>query len=201
MKKYLLAVAGLMVLAGCKPHDHSGDGSYDTVLSESWMSFTQGDYQAALKSFNQAKSKNPDASEPYAGAGWTYIQLNRLSKAYDEFSAGSLKQDSVPDLFAGWGFVLNAQKDYAGSNARIATTLTLDANWNFSYGLGLSATDLHVTKAENYFLLGDYVHSLSEVKILAPGFDADVLTGAGQAALVKEIEMLKSISKIRFSIK
>ncbi len=196
MKKYLIILTCWMLTAGCKPHDHSGGSPYDRVISEAWTSFTQGDYQSALKSFNEAKKSNPDASEPYAGAGWTYIQLNRLSMAYGEFSAGSAKNDSIPDLFAGWGFVLNAQKDYAGSNTQIATALALSAYWSFSYGLGLSAADLHVTKAENYFMLGDYAHSLAEVKILDSGFDADILTNAGQAALAAEIETLKGLSKV-----
>jgi tetratricopeptide (TPR) repeat protein len=191
----LLVLGGIMLFAGCKPHDLSGSGSFDNLLAESWSAFTRGEYEGAIKTFNEAKLKNPDSAEPYAGAGWSYMQLNRLSKAYDEFSAGAAKKDSVPDLFAGWGFVLNAQKDHAASNAQIAAALELDSNWSFSYGLGLSASDLHLTKAENYFLLGDYANSLSEVRILEPGFDADIYTNGGQAQLAAEIEALKILSK------
>jgi tetratricopeptide (TPR) repeat protein len=191
----VLWLSGSIFLAACRPHSLPGPGSFDNLISESWSAFTQGDYYGAIEKFNEAKLKNPDASEPYAGAGWAYMALNQLSKAYDEFSAGAVKKDSLPDLFAGWGFVLNAQKDYAASNVRIAVALTLDSNWTFFYGLSLSASDLHVTKAENYFLLGDYANSLIEVKILAPNFDADIYTNGGQAALAAEIERLKSLSK------
>jgi tetratricopeptide (TPR) repeat protein len=197
MKVILLLAIGLMVGGGCKPHDRSGSDSFDSDLTASWLYFTQGDYLGAIKSFNETKLKNPDAPEPYAGAGWAYMHLDQLGKAFDEFNAGSAKQDSIPDLFAGWGFVLNAQKDYAGSNAQLTTALALDPNWSFPYSLGLSASDLHVTKAENYFLLGQFSSSLSEVKILDPGFDADIFTNAGQAALAKEIEILKNLSKRR----
>ena len=94
MRKHLL-LFGCLIVAGCKPHDRSGAGSYDVIMSESWSSFTNQDYYGALQTFNEAKSKNPDASEPYSGTGWSYIELNRLSKAYDEFNVGSLKKDSI----------------------------------------------------------------------------------------------------------
>ena len=88
----------------------------------------------------------------------------------------------------------NAQKDYTRSNQRADDALALNSNWVFTYDSSLSAADLHVLKAENYFLLGEFAESLAEVQILNPNFSADVSTNAGQAALAQEIENLKVAS-------
>jgi hypothetical protein len=137
---------------------------------------------------------NSNKVDAYVGLGWSYMKLDQLTTASDEFNMGSQKANPPADLFGGWAFVLNALRDYGGSNAEADQVFTLDPTWTFSYGLPLSKDDLHVLKAENYFLLGNYTYSLNEVKRLNSGFNADVTTSIGRAALAAEIERLKGIS-------
>ncbi len=94
-------------------------------------------------------------------------------------------------MFAGWAFVQNALKSYADSNTKASQALTQAPTWRFSHDSTLDASDLHILKAENYFLVGDFDNSLTEVKLLNPNFNADVSSSSGQADLAAEIERLK----------
>ena len=111
--------------------------------------------------------------------------------------AGSTKSGATADLFAGWGIALNGLKDYSGSNDKLSQAIIMSTAWNFPYDVQLSVLDLHILKAENYFVLSDFTGSLTEVKFLNALFDADVLTGEGIVSLAKEIERLKGIYKPR----
>jgi len=196
-KNWICAGAALAITlaGGCSSDgESSGSGNYQDLVNQGWSSFMTGDYQGAINSFNEAKSANQDASEPYAGTGWSMLKLDQLNNAAGEFTTGSAKSAPSADLYAGWAFVLNAQKVYGNSNTRADLALGLTPNWSFSHGLPLSSDDLHVLKAENFFLLGDFSSSLGEVRVVNPAFQADVTTEQGQAELAIEIERLKSIS-------
>ncbi len=170
--------------------------TYDELINQGGSDLTSGAYQSALQAFTAARDKTPDRWEPNSGIGWSNFKLDNLTLAASSFSDGSAKAGAGADLYAGWGFVLNAGKDYAGSNAKAKAALDLDSNWTFTYGLGLSASDLHVMKAENYFALGLYTDSKVEVVILNPAFaSVDVSTDAGRAELAKEIEIRKGLAK------
>ena len=181
-------------LTGC-PSSEDAPGptgpTYQELISQAWTAFSQGQYQDAANSFTEAKSTNANEAEAYVGLGWSLLKLDNLAQANTEFNSGSTKNNPSADLYAGWAFVLNAQKDYANSNTQAAQALTVDPNWSFAYGLPLDMGDLHVLKAENYFLLGSFSESLVEVQILNPGFSVDVSTSEGQSALAAEIERLR----------
>ncbi len=190
--KYMLFVGFIVIVMSC------GGGptgpSYEVLITEGWSSFSQSEYQNASDSFADAKLKDPEEAEAYTGSGWSLLKLDNLTQATSEFSSGSTKTNASADLYAGWAFVLNARKNYAKSNTEAEQALTMEPSWSFSHGLSLSAADLHVLKAENFFLLGDFANSLDEVKILNPGFTADVSTQDGMAALAQEIERLQGTS-------
>ena len=108
--------------------------------------------------------------------------------ASSEFAGASGKMNTTADLFAGGAFVLNAQKNYAQSNQKLDQALGIDASWNFAFGLALNANDLHLLKAQNHFLLGEFSESLSAVLVLNASFTGDVLTNEGRAALASATE-------------
>ncbi|MFQ5824681.1 MAG: tetratricopeptide repeat protein [bacterium] len=189
---YLLFVGLIVIFITC------GGGptepSYEELINDGWLAFSQSEYQNASDKFSEAKTKDPEEAVAYTGLGWSFLKLDNLIQANSEFSAGSAKNNASADLFAGWAFVLNARKNYTKSNTEANEALSLDPSWSFPYGLSLDVDDLHVLKAENYFLLGDFANSLTEVKILNPNFDVDITTREGQASLAKEIERLKEVS-------
>jgi hypothetical protein len=193
-----LAVIIGVAIPGCKKSDESpttpAGSAYDQLITDAWTLFSQTQYQQAGAKFTEAKANDASRPEAYAGAGWSSFKQNDLVQAAAEFSAGGGKAQPPVDLFAGWAFVLNAQKDYTNSNTKVDSALAKNRAWNFSHGLPLNTSDLHVLKAENFFMLGNFTVSLAEVRILNPAFTADVAASTGIALLAQEIERLKSIS-------
>ncbi len=192
MKKIIL-ISLLIVSCG----GAAGDPTYDDIILEGWTNFEAAEYATAIESFDNAVTTDPTKSEAYSGRGWSQMKLDNLSFAETSFSDGAAIADAGADLFAGYAFLLNAQKLYANSNTRASQALTLDATWTFAHISSVSAADLHVVIAENHFALGNFAASLAEVKILNSSFNANVATAGGQSLLGAEIERLKSISKLK----
>ena len=177
--------------------------SYTDVVGEGWSAFHSGDYQGAITRFEQAISMDSTQVEAFSGLGWSLSRLGELETADPVFARGSSKAGSAAlraDLFAGWAFLTNARADTSGtdlqsyldSNSRAGQALTLAPAWSFSHIAGLDDQDLHLLRAANDFLLGEFTQSLTETRVLAPTFTADVATPDGRAALAAEIESLHS---------
>jgi len=164
--------------------------TFDDLMNEGWSEFAGKNYDTALKKFAMANTMDFNRPEAYAGMGWSLFKLDNLAEADTAFSHGS-KRNGTADNFAGWAFSLNAQKAYLHSNAMADTALALSPLWKFQGGLGLDHNDLNILRAENHFLLGNFVESLAVVQGLNSEFIANVATSAGQAALAAEIERLK----------
>lgn len=197
LPRTMFAAVLVVLLAGCS---HSHKKSYDDILNDAATAFEAGDYAAALQLYTKARDKKPNLAEAYSGMGWSYLKLDSLQAANTIFSSGSTKTDPSAELYAGWSFILNALKDYAGSNTQAAAALALDSAWQFQFGLGLSSADLHVTRAENFLALGDFPNAKIEVVILDASFaSVDVTTDSGKAQLASKIEALKLVSKIRIA--
>ncbi|MBI4549240.1 MAG: hypothetical protein HY707_14760 [Ignavibacteriae bacterium] len=162
------------------------------LTEQGWESFTLGGYQAALRKFLEAIRANPEYVDAYNGTGWTYAKLNNLDSSKIQFTTGLNKDPNNLEIKAGLSFVYNAQKDYDFSNDLALQVADSDSNWSFRRDTTITVDDLRLLIAENYFAIGNYSASLAQVKILNPGFDADVTTAEGQAALAHEIERLRT---------
>lgn len=181
----------LVFFVSCGPADEA-DTVYQELIDQGWAFFENAEYDSALSKFTAARDYNIQPAEAYTGRGWCYMKLDNLSSASSEFTTASGGLDPTAELYAGWAFTLNAQKQYSQSNTQASEALLLSPDWIFPYGLNLHSDHLHLLKAENFFALGDYTGSLNEVKILNDSFNADVATSDGQAALADEIENLKA---------
>lgn len=175
---------------------------YADFVARGWTAFAAGDYTDAEGHFQDAVDADAARAEGHSGLGWTSLRMEDPASADLSFAAGSTGSGDtsvLADLFAGWAFASNALKDPAGvdvtnyseSNAHAAEALDVDADWSFTHGLGLDRGDLVVLRAENFFALGEFAESLTEVQRLDPLFSVDVETPEGQAALAEEIELLK----------
>lgn len=185
-----LLLASLIWMVSCGG-DEAADTVYQELIDQGWVFFENAEYDSALSRFTAARDYNIQPAEAYTGRGWCYMKLDNLSSAAGEFTTASGGLDPTVELYAGWAFTLNAQKQYAQSNTQATEALLQSPNWIFPHGLNLNDDHLHLLKAENYFALGDYTGSLNEVKAIEPSFNADVSTSDGQAALADEIENLK----------
>lgn len=192
LKNLIKLIAAAVCLGVMSCGSGSGKGDYDELITEGVALFESGDYAAALEAFEDARDADPDQAGAYSAIGWCNIQLSNITAASNAFSAGADKSNVPADLFAGWAFVLSAGKSYGPSNTEIGVALSMDPNWEFTYGLGLNVSDLRVLKASNHFVLGEFSQSLAEVKILDSGFNADVTTPAGLSLLSQKIENLKT---------
>ncbi len=185
MKKIIL-ITFVISLLGC------GAGSTPTVdefLTQGWTFFEAGDYTSAYDQFTQAKAMDNQSPEVFAGLGWTQLKQNELALAAADFQEGL--NFASADVFAGYAFVLNAQKNYALSNTEADSALSHDAAWQFAHIASLNSDDLHLLKAENYFAVGNFANCLTEIQVLSPGFTADATTFAGQTQIAAKIEALK----------
>ncbi len=187
MKKTWLGL--MLLLFGC---GGPSDDSFQKAIDDGWTAFENGDYIVAYISFSKADSITPNSSDALTGKGWSALKKGDLVLAADHLNAATLLQASLADAFAGYAFVLNAQKKYAESNSAADVTLNIESGWEFIHLPSLDAADLHVVRSENFFALGDFANSLKEVKILHPAFDADISKPSGQSLLAAEIEALKT---------
>jgi len=193
---FLLIGLGIFFLfAGCKKGtvtlEEEVQYTLEELIAQGWAAFEEGNYMAAKDKFYDAKMMNPLEKEVYSGLGWSYFKLDSLEQAAIEFNICACLSEPTADIAAGWAFTLNTMKEYASSTEKASAAIAIDSSWAFAHGLPLDAGDLHLLKAENYYLLGLFAESLLEVKILNPAFTADVTTDFGRSALAAEIERLK----------
>ncbi len=180
-----------ILASGCGKSGPSGP-SFEELIDQGWLAFAQKDYATAIQRFSDAQAMDAARIEPYEGLGWSYFLSGQLDQASVQFASGETQSEPTADLYAGWAFALNAMKNYSLSNVRADQALELDPQWSFSHGLPLDAEDLHILKAENYFVSGDFQKALEEVQAVDPGFSADLNSEAGLAALAQKIEFLRT---------
>lgn len=193
MKRWLV---GLLFIGLVACDKDSKKITYEILLLNADSEFITGDYAIALQTYLDAQALNPGDARAYSGAGWCHLKLDDLASSAGAFNAGSSLTNVTADLFAGWSFVLRAQEDFAGSNAKSDSALARDPAWQFGLIPSLDYKDLHLLRAGNYFLLGLYTQSKAEVVNLDASFaSVDVTTDSGRAELAQKIEDLKSLTK------
>lgn len=185
MKKAVFCILVVSVVA-------CSDSDSRNALDVGWSAFETGDYATALAALTEARDKQPDDPEIRSALGWTFMRLDMLAEAASEFETGASIANTPADLHAGRAFVLNAQKNYAASNASVTQALSLQPAWAFSHEPGLDHEDLAIMKAENHFVLGEFQDALTTVQTVNSSFIADVATDAGRGQLAAEIERLRS---------
>ena len=167
---------------------------YQSSVDAGWLAYEEAQFTDASFLFVGALAIDPSGTEAWNGLGWSRLRRDSLDGAADAFQTGSALSTPTADLYAGWGFVLNAQKNYGGSNTQTISALSADPQWQFVHEAGLTSVDLKILLAENYFALGQFSQSLTAVQSVNVDFTADVSNTDGQAELAAEIERLKLIN-------
>jgi tetratricopeptide (TPR) repeat protein len=189
----------LLMLGGTEGCSTGGDGdggplTADSLVARGWRAYTAKDYNTAKRDFLQAVSLDGSVSDAYNGAGWTFAVLGVPDTALINFTKGRSRDSANLEMHAGIAFVYNALKLYDLSILHDTAVIRVNPNWIFSHDNTMNVLDLHLLAAEDYFAMGNFTASLSEVQLyLNSSFSADVTTISGQILLAKEIERLRSI--------
>lgn len=194
MKCFLFFLILVVSFLAC--NTSNSENSYDDLTNQGWVYFSKHKYSRAIKEFNDAIEKSPERIDAYIGVCWSYMKTDCLNLSIQNFQIASTKSLVDADLFAGWAYALNAKKDYANSSIKASDALAIDTFWVFtkSNSLSLTHVDLHILKAENFFLLGFFQQSLNEVKIVNATFPiVSVNSDLEKSELAKEIQRLKSL--------
>ena len=192
--QHILAALLVAAFTGCT--STGGGGGNETagqLISEGWGQYLAGSYSGAVSKFNQALTLDGTAVDAYNGLGWSYAKLDQIASSVSKFDAGLSRDGVNNEMRAGLAFVRNAQKLYGESDSLAGVVLVANAGWIFSRDHTVNAQDLHLLMAENYFAIASYALSLAQVQVLNGVFTVDVSTVAGQTALAKEIERLKTV--------
>ncbi|MBI3365777.1 MAG: tetratricopeptide repeat protein [Ignavibacteriae bacterium] len=195
--KFSLALILLLffgfVFSSCSGSDGGGPAqkTAEQLTTEGWQAYGAKNYQDALARFTEALQLNGNFADAHNGAGWANAKLNAMDAAVTSFTTGLTKDPANLQMKAGLAFVYSVQKNYALSIQRTQEVLAADSSWSFSRDLSISASDLHLLLAADYFAQGNFGASLQEVRLLE-SFTVNVNTASGQAALSDEIEKLRT---------
>jgi tetratricopeptide (TPR) repeat protein len=190
----------VLILLLCGLSSCSSDGGGGTtaktpeeLLAAGWTSYAGHNYAGALSYFTQAYQAKGSLTDAYNGAGWANARLGSMTAAKDRFVTGFSADSTNLQIVAGLALVYNALKDYPSSVMKANTVLQTNSTWFFTRDVSISATDLHLLLAEDYFAEGDFINSIAQIKLLNASFTADVTTDAGKIALASEIERLRPL--------
>ncbi|MGD9487254.1 MAG: tetratricopeptide repeat protein [Calditrichaceae bacterium] len=206
IKKLLLYNLWLILIfsiafVGCSSDSTSNKDDGTTISDASvsgWNAFKAGNYQEAIGYFDTALSDNPNEFAAHLGLAWSYSKLGEIATAYDYFDSADDLNISSNDLYAGMAFAELVLGLYDNSIVHASMAISNEANWSFTYnspsiGIDLDYKDLQLCMAQDYFWLGDFDGSLTEVQKLNASFNADVSTSDGQQALHEEIMRLRGV--------
>jgi tetratricopeptide (TPR) repeat protein len=169
------AVAGILLgvlatwLPGCGDNG-SGPSGNDGLISQGWVKFERGQFEAALSTFEEAAGGEGDRAEACNGMGWCYMKIDSLRAGLDAFDQALSEGLSSADPHAGKALIY---RDITPANFQNAIdwayeALRKDAHYVFSHDTSLDWKDLRRVRAQSYFALARYLSAKFEVDILNP---------------------------------
>ncbi|RJP80012.1 MAG: hypothetical protein C4524_04310 [Candidatus Zixiibacteriota bacterium] len=207
----VLAVAGLLFLAGCGDDDVTGPKTPETAqewIDQGWSQYHAGDYDNAYISFNQAVEL-AGAEEDYdrvveglSALGWTAMKDQNLSGGQIAFDMAQSLDPVYGDALGGHAILLQLLEEWQQSSEKATQLLAADAGWVFTQDHSITALDVRLIRAFNYYALAEF--DLSLVDALAvneavgyqPGLavdDFNLATTEGRAELMDLIDALDEL--------
>lgn len=156
----------LVVLLGC-----SNDQEIDTEAARNnqaagWTAYNDGDFSAALLSFERAVNLDETLADAYNGLGWSHLSASRTSsvnpqivaKAQDSFEEAIRLDVSNADAWIGLANTLFLRRenptDFQTALLAIDNALKADHSTLFRHDYQ-SIADLHALRGACYFYLGE----------------------------------------------
>jgi len=181
MNRLCWVVLFVSVLIGCSSHV-AGD-----LTEDGWSVFESGDYVSARSFFLDAIDADDRYADAYNGLGWCYARLDNITKSISNFKTAINKDAGLLDSYAGLAIVDN---NYGNAVSRAATVINTAPNYCFSHDTTVTIEDIYLCRAHAWVCLGEFQKALDDVRVVDPGFSADVSTHEGREALIRRIEEL-----------
>lgn len=173
---WLLLVA--LLGAGCGQDDKStrpGGGSTAAELTEQgWAAFTEGRYDDALDSFDQAIAKDAGHGPAYVGAGWAKLESAQsdqdLRGAVGSFGTAAVLGQTGADAIGGRAAARLAlgAGELSGAAADAAFALNAAPAFVFEHRPSFDADDLHLIVAFAQAACARYAEALAAADLVAP---------------------------------
>jgi len=168
MNRYIVAIIflGFVALLGC-----SNDSEFDTEAAQKnqadgWAAYHQGNFLAALLSFERAINLDPTLADAHNGLGWSHLSASQVSsinpqiieKAQGAFEEAIRLDASNADAWIGLANTLFLRRekasDFQTALRAIDNALKADHRTLFRHDYQ-SAADLHALRAACYYYLGE----------------------------------------------
>jgi len=168
MNRYIVAIIflGFVALLGC-----SNDSEFDTEAAQKnqadgWAAYHQGNFSAALLSFERAINLDPTLADAHNGLGWSHLSASQVSsinpqiieKAQGAFEEAIRLDASNADAWIGLANTLFLRRekasDFQTALRAIDNALKADHRTLFRHDYQ-SAADLHALRAACYYYLGE----------------------------------------------
>jgi tetratricopeptide (TPR) repeat protein len=177
MNRYIAIILcfSLVVLLGC-----SDEQAFDTEAARKnqalgWTAYKEGDFSAALLSFERAVNLDASLADAHNGLGWSHLSASRTSsvnpqivaKAQDAFEEAIRLDVSNADAWIGLANTLFLRRENASDfqTALLAINNALKANHTFLFRHDYqSIADLHALKAACYYYLGEKALAITSVE-------------------------------------
>jgi tetratricopeptide (TPR) repeat protein len=168
MNRYIVAIIfwGFVALLGC-----SNDSEFDTEAAQKnqadgWSAYNQGNFSAALLSFERAINLDSALADAHNGLGWSHLSASQVSsinpqiiaKAQGAFEEAIRVDASNADAWIGLANTLFLRRekasDFQTALRAIDNALKADHRTLFRHDYQ-SPADLHALRAACYYYLGE----------------------------------------------
>ena len=195
MSRYIAIIlcSCLVVLLGCSSEQEFDAEAARKNQALGWTAYKDGDFSAALLSFERAVNLDASLADAHNGLGWSHLSASRTSsvnpkivaKAQDAFEEAIRLDVSNADAWIGLANTLFLRRenptDFQTALLAIENALKADSTFLFRHDYQ-SMADLHALKGACYFYLGE--------KELAKGSVAAAIQVAPENAAALSLERL-----------
>jgi tetratricopeptide (TPR) repeat protein len=168
MNRFLVFIGiGLLflIISGCGGDENSPILNADALISQGWIEYDAGNYEAAIYRHQSALNKDPEKAEAYNGIGWAYTKLGKVNDSIDNFKKSALKDPSNADAYAGLAGAYFIAGNYEQAIASAKLVLSLKTNYESPHD-PIKANNIRILLAESYYNMGDYPSAKAQIELI-----------------------------------
>ncbi len=168
MKRFIIILCiGIfaMIFFGCGGDNESIILDADALISQGWIEYDAGNYEASIYRHQSALEKDAEKSEAHNGMGWSYTKLGKVDNSIDSFKKAILKDPSNADAHAGLMGSYFIAGNYEQAIASGKTVLSLKPNYESPHD-PVNANNIRLILAESYYNMEDYASAKAQIELI-----------------------------------